>query len=347
LFSKYSKMVLAVGKNQVKELRDRFIPFSQLFPNLRMIEREEIGKIEPRVLEGRDPDQEILALVTQDGYTVDFKRLCHSFVNNALRKNPIMDIHLDTKLLKITREGDQYLVKTNKGDIRASVVVFSAGGHSLMYAKSLGYGKNLAVLSMAGSFYTAPKVLNGKVYTMQVPKLPFAAIHGDPEVHNSEVTRFGPTAKPIFQLERHNWSTFPEYWKTFGIGINPILSLLKIVFDRVLLSYIFVNFLYDLPIVGRRLFIREIRKIVPSIKLGELKFARGIGGTRPQIVNNTTRKLEMGEAKLTGENIIFNITPSPGASTCLGNSYTDAATIIEFLGGEFSFNKEAFEKDLM
>jgi malate dehydrogenase (quinone) len=347
LFSKYSKMVLAVGKNQVKELRDRFIPFSQLFPNLRMIERDEIGKIEPRVLEGRDPDQEILALVTQDGYTVDFKRLCHSFVNNALRKNPIMDIHLDTKLLKITREGDLYLVKTNKGDIRASVVVFSAGGHSLMYAKSLGYGKNLAVLSMAGSFYTAPKVLNGKVYTMQVPKLPFAAIHGDPEVHNSEVTRFGPTAKPIFQLERHNWSTFPEYWKTFGIGLNPILSLLKIVFDRVLLSYIFVNFLYDLPIVGRRLFIREIRKIVPSIKLGELKFARGIGGTRPQIVNNTTRKLEMGEAKLTGENIIFNITPSPGASTCLGNSYTDAATIIEFLGGEFSFNKEAFEKDLM
>ena len=347
LFSKYSKMVLAVGKSQVKELRDRFPPFSQLFPNLRMIEREEIGKIEPRVLEGRDPDQEILALVTEDGYTVDFKRLCHSFVNNALRKNPIMDIHLDTKLLKITREGDQYLVKTTKGDIKAKVVVFSAGGHSLMYAKSLGYGKNLAVLSMAGSFYTAPKVLNGKVYTMQVPKLPFAAIHGDPEVHNSEVTRFGPTAKPIFQLERHNWSTFPEYWKTFGIGLNPILSLLKIVFDRVLLSYIFVNFLYDLPIVGRLLFIRQIRKIVPSIKLGELKVASGIGGTRPQIVNNTTRKLEMGEAKLTGDNVIFNITPSPGASTCLGNSYTDAASIIEFLGGEFSFNKEAFEKDLM
>ena len=39
-----------------------------------MIEEDEIGKIEPRVLEGRDPDQEILALVTEDGYTVDFKQ---------------------------------------------------------------------------------------------------------------------------------------------------------------------------------------------------------------------------------------------------------------------------------
>ena len=91
IFSKYSKMVLAVGKNQVKELRERYPAFSQLFPNLRMIERDEIGKIEPRVLEGRDPDQEILALVTEDGYTVDFKRLCHSFVNNALKKNPVLE----------------------------------------------------------------------------------------------------------------------------------------------------------------------------------------------------------------------------------------------------------------
>ena len=127
----------------------------------------------------------------------------------------------------------------------------------------------------------------------------------------------------------------------------PVISLLKIVFDKVLLSYIFFNFLYDLPFIGRRLFIREIRKIVPSIKLNELKFAKGIGGTRPQIVNNTTRKLEMGEAKLSGENVIFNITPSPGASTCLGNAYSDTSKIIEFLGGKFKFNKEAFEKDLM
>jgi malate dehydrogenase (quinone) len=347
IFSKYSKMVLAVGANQVKELKQRYPAFSELFPKLRMIERDEIGKIEPRVVEGRDPGQEILALVTEDGYTVDYKRLCHSFVDNALMKNPELDIHLDTKLLKISKNGDQYSVLTNKGEFRSSVVIIAAGGHSLMIAKSLGYGKNLALLSMAGSFYTAPKVLNGKVYTIQVPKLPFAAIHGDPEVHSEQITRFGPTAKPIFQLERHNMSTFFEYWKTFGLGLSPILSLFKIISDKVLLSYIFVNFLYDLPFIGKRLFIKEIRKIVPSLKLSELKYAKGIGGTRPQIVNNTTRKLEMGEAKLDGDKIIFNITPSPGASTCLGNAYSDTQEVIKFLDNKFKFNKEAFEKDLM
>jgi malate dehydrogenase (quinone) len=347
IFSKYSKMVLAVGKSQVQELKGRYPAFSELFPKLKVIGRDEIGRIEPRVLEGRNPEQEILALVTEDGYTVDYKKLCHSFVNNALRNNPVLSIHINTKLLKISKSGDHFTAITDKGEITASVVIVAAGGHSLMFAKSLGYGKNLSVLSMAGSFYTAPKVLNGKVYTMQVPKLPFAAIHGDPEVHNDEVTRFGPTAKPIFQLERHNWSTFFEYWKTFGLGLSPIISLLKIIFDKVLFSYIFVNFLYDLPFVGKRLFIREIRKIVPSMKLTELHYAKGIGGTRPQIVNNTTRKLEMGEAKLSGDKIIFNITPSPGASTCLGNAYSDTSMIIDFLGNKFKFNKEAFEKDLM
>lgn len=347
IFSKYSKMVLAVGKNQVEELKKRFPDFSLLFPKLRMIGRDEIRNIEPRVIDGRDPSEEVLALVTEDGYTVDFKRLCHSFIDNSLKSNPNIDILLNTKLESITKGPDQFTVITNKGSINAKVVVIAAGGHSLMIAKSLGYGKNLAVLSMAGSFYTSPKVLNGKVYTMQVAKLPFAAIHGDPEVHSNQVTRFGPTAKPIFELERHNMSTFSEYWKTFGFGLSPIISLFKIISDKTLLSYIFVNFFYDLPFIGKRLFIRQVRKIVPTLKLSELQVAKGIGGTRPQIVNNTSRRLEMGEAKLCGEKIIFNITPSPGASTCLGNAYSDTFRIIEFFGNKFKFNEEAFRKDLM
>jgi malate dehydrogenase (quinone) len=350
LFRKYTKMVLGVGKKQVEDLRTRFLSFSQLFPNLRVIEKDEIGKLEPKVVEGRDPDQEIVALGTEDGYAVDFKLLCRSFVNNSKKLNPEIEIHLNTKLLKIIKNGEKYSIKTNKGIFSAKVVVVSAGGHSLMIAKSLGYGKNLSILSVAGSYYTAPKILNGKVYTIQMPKLPFAAIHGDPEVHDPDITRFGPTAKPIFLLERFNGKTFFDYWKTFGFGLSPVISLFKILFDKILFNYIFINFFYDWPFVGKRLFIKEIRKIVPNIQLNELTYvkrAKGrVGGARPQIVNNTTRKLELGEAKLVGDNIIFNITPSPGASTCMGNAYKDITKVIEFLGDNFTFNKEAFEKDL-
>jgi malate dehydrogenase (quinone) len=347
VFSKYSKMVLGVGQKQVDGLRKRFVVFRDLFPNLKLIERDEIARVEPRVVEGRDPGQQIVALMTPDGYTVDFKELCHSFVKNALKSKPSSEIHLDTRLLNIFKTDGKWLIKTNHGEFKADAVVFAAGGHSLMFAKSLGFGKNLSVLSMAGSFYISHnKLLNGKVYTIQVEKLPFAAIHGDPEVHNPNITRFGPTAKPIFQLERHNSKTFTEYWKTFGLGLSPIISLIKILFDKVLFGYVLMNVVYDLPLIGKLFFVREVRLIVPTIKTSELKFAKGIGGTRPQIVNNTTHKLEMGEAKLSGEKIIFNITPSPGASTCLGNAYNDTRTIIEFLNGKYKFDAQAFADDL-
>ena len=347
IFIKVPKMVLAVGKDQVKTLRDRYPSFGQLFPNLKMIEREEIGGIEPRIIEGRDPGQELLALLTEDGYTVDFRRLCLSFVNNAKALNPDLSIYLSTRVEKITRAGDSYIIKTDKGEFESGAVVVAAGSHSLIFAKSLGYGKNYSILSMAGSFYTGPKVLNGKVYTMQIPKLPFAAVHGDPEVNNEHITRFGPTAKPIFFLERYNYSTFWEYWKTFGLSIKPVLSILKISSDRVIFNYLLKNVFYDFPWIGKRLFLKEIKKIVPKVKLGEIKFAKKVGGTRPQIINNTTKKLELGEAKVLGDGIIFNITPSPGASTCLGNAFEDTSKVMEFLSGKFTFDKARFEKDLV
>lgn len=351
LFDKYTKMVLAVGKEQVEGLRTRYVSFSKLFPKLRLIERDEIGKLEPKIVEGRDTDQEIVALATEDGYAVDFQKLCYSFLERARKVNPDLEVHLSTKLLKVEKKGDFYSVITDKGEIRARVLVVSAGAHSLMIAKSLGYGKNLSILSVAGSYYTAPKVLNGKVYTIQMAKLPFAAIHGDPEVHHPEITRFGPTAKPIFLLERFNGKTFFEYWKTFGSGIKPVLSLLRILSDRILFKYIFVNFFYDWPYIGKRLFIKEIRKIVPGIKPNEITYVSKVkgrvGGARPQIVNNTTKKLELGEAKLVGDNAIFNITPSPGASTCMGNAYVDVQKIVEFFDNKYTFNKEEFEKDLI
>jgi len=347
LFIKVPKMVLAVGKEQVDTLAKRYESFSKLFPNLRMIGKEEIGKIEPRILEDRDPNQELLALITEDGYTVDFKKLSHSFVENAKKENPGICFYLSTKVIKIIKNENSFKVISDKGEFEASAVIITAGSHSLKIAKSLGYGKNFSILSMSGSFYTGPKVLNGKVYTMQVAKLPFAAIHGDPEVHNPNVTRFGPTAKPIFLLERYNYSTFWEYWKTFGIGIKPVLSILNILFDRVIFNYIIKNVIYDIPSIGKRAFLKEIKKIIPGIKLNEIRFAHKVGGTRPQIINNTTKKLEMGEAKIVGDKIIFNITPSPGASTCLGNAFEDTTKLMEFLDNKFKFNKEQFEKDLV
>jgi len=50
----------------------------------------------------------------------------------------------------------------------------------------------------------------------------------------------------------------------------------------------------------------------------------------------------MGEAKIVGDGVIFNITPSPGASTCLKNAMKDVHTLVDFFDGEIEFDETAF-----
>ncbi|WP_019508812.1 FAD-dependent oxidoreductase [Pleurocapsa sp. PCC 7319] len=347
IYTKYHKMVLGVGKEQAEKLRDRYQEFKQLFPDLKILDRAEIVKKEPRVLEARRTEEEIIALFTHEGYTVDFKLLSESFLDNSLDiSGKDINLMFDTKVTKITRENHSYHIKTKHKSIQAKVVAIAAGAHSLLFAKSLGYGLDYALLSVAGSFYFAPQLLNGKVYTVQRQKLPFAAIHGDPEVHDKAIARFGPTAKVLPMLERHKYSSIIEYFQTAGLSLKAVSSFLKILSDPIIFKYIALNFVYDFPIIGKRLFIKEVRKIIPSIKLEDLTYARGYGGVRPQIVNLNTKALEMGEAKILGDQIIFNITPSPGASTCLQNALEDTERIIDFLDHNYQFDRERFMADL-
>lgn len=253
---------------------------------------------------------------------------------------------MGTKVVSIQKEGEVYRIETDGEVVLAKVVVFTAAAYSLLFAKSLGYGKGYALLNVAGNFYLAPGVLNGKVYTVQLKKIPFAAVHGDSEVHDRSKTRFGPTAKVTLQLEPRNFASMFKYFQTAGLSINAFISFFNILFDEVILKYMVRNFIYDIPFIGKRLFLKEVQKIVPSLQANDLQLAKGYGGIRPQIVNLKTKRLEMGEAKIVGENIIFNITPSPGASTCLQNAEYDAERILTFLGQDYTFDKNRFLQDL-
>jgi malate dehydrogenase (quinone) len=338
------KMVLAVGNEEVAELERRYHEFHEEFPNFKKLTREEIFEVEPKVIEGRDPKQEVLALVSDKGYALNYQKISVSFAKEALKKNKQIDIFLGRNVVSILRYGQLWKIKTNEGELIAKTVVVTSGPHSLLFAKSLGYGKEFGILPVAGSFYTACGLLKGKVYTMQIKKLPFAAIHGDPNVNDPMETRFGPTAKVLPLLERHHWNTFGDFLKTSAFTISGILSLLKIISDKTIFFYMFKNLFFDAPILGKWLFLKEVRKIVPTIKWNDLEHGTGLGGIRPQVVDTEKKKLEMGEAKIIGENIIFDITPSPGASVCLENARKNAIEIGKFLK-DYNFDQERFLHD--
>ena len=346
MHSKRSKMVLAVGDEEVEKLESRYHEegFGDLYPKLREIGREEIADLEPKVVEGRDPNTELRALQTPDGYVVDYGMVSKSFVDEANEEEGV-DVYTGTEVTNVEDFGEDFRIATTNGRFSADAVVVAAGSHSLQIAKEMGYGENMSLLPVAGSFFLADDLLNGKVYTLQMKKLPFAAVHGDADVHDGSITRFGPTAKVVPELERGRLSTVTDFTDVFGFTPDSLLSYANILSDRILFPYVVRNLVYDLPEVGKRAVLPNVRKVVPTVDLSDIDRAKGYGGVRPQIVDTDAKDLDMGEAKITGDGILFNITPSPGASTCLKNAMTDVQRVIDFLDDDHEFDEEAFRAE--
>ncbi len=62
--------------------------------------------------------------------------------------------------------------------------------------------------------------------------------------------------------------------------------------------------------------------------------------TRPQVLDRSKKKLILGERKIiTHQGITFNMTPSPGATSCLENALTDAKEITQYLGAHLDVER--------
>ncbi|NKN34602.1 FAD-dependent oxidoreductase [Marichromatium bheemlicum] len=353
IIQRMPKMVLGVGAEECRYIRERHARFKDLFPRMELLEREAIAELEPNVarIDGRWRDEEIVATGTADEYcAVDFQALAQSFSDACARLDRTSGKQitqlLSTKVESIRKEGGDYVLRTNRGLLQARAVVVCAGGHSLLMAQEMGLGLEYSCLPVAGSFYFAPEALNGKVYTVQNPNLPFAAVHGDHDVKERGKTRFGPTALMLPMLERYNRASIREFFKVqrFDRDVAAVVwDLMKVPDIR---NYVLRNFLYEVPWLNRQLFVREIRKIVPALQASEISYAEGFGGIRPQLIDKRARKLRMGEAKISdGGGIIFNMTPSPGGTSCLGAGEGDMRAIAEYLGARI--DEHAFEQELL
>jgi len=347
----HQKMALGVGKDEVEFITKRYNDFKELFPYLELYDKEKLKELEPKLVymeDGSERPEEIVAMGASGEYTtVDFGQMTEELAAEAQKCEAITDIFYNSEVEDINKTADGYDVKTVNGDTyKARYVVVNAGAHSLYLAHKMGHGKHMGCLPMAGSFYmTTQKLLNGKVYMVQNDKLPFAALHGDPDILANGLTRFGPTALMMPKLERYKPGTYIDFFKTLNFDMNIVKIFWDLLKESDIRNYVFKNFLFEVPILNKKLFVQDAKKIVPSLTEDDIEYAEGFGGVRPQVLDKDKQKLMLGEASIdTGEGIIFNMTPSPGATSCLGNAERDINKVVPYLNLEF--NEAAFLSDL-
>ena len=323
------KMVLGVGSEEVEGLEKGYHSWlKNIFPGLSLLGKKELERIEPNVVNGRDKREEIGALLSDKGYMVNFGLLAKQLAKDARVRGKKIDIILGARVIEATPRVSGYKVLTNKGEFYGGFVEFASGSYSLYFAKSMGYDKGLTILSIGGNFFYSKKVLRGKVYRVQKGGIPFAAVHGDPDITRPGITRFGPTVTVPLELEKGHPETFTDYMKVFDFNEPTFESISNILFNKDIESILRRNAVYALPEIGRYEFLKmEAGVIVPSLKVGDLHFASGTGGIRPQIIDEKKRNLLLGASKLYGDNVVFNITPSPGASSALGSGLEDSILI--------------------
>lgn len=347
---KYPKMILAVGDEECERLEERYEIFKDAFPYMELWNAERIAEVEPKVAlkDGKPRPEKILASGCTNEYSaVDYGKLAKSFVKSARKTGKDIQVSLSSKVDKIIRFDDHYELQTAQGTFMAKFVVVSAGAHSLLLANQIGYGMDMSILPMAGSFYFIPEMLNGKVYTMQNDKLPFAALHGDPDLTEPDKTRLGPTALAMPKLERYTGGTYIDFWKSLKLDRKVLKVFWDLMKDSTIRNYIFRNFLFEIPWINKKIFVKDAQKIIPDLTTEDLTYADGYGGIRGQVIDKTTMELKLGEASIVPQNgnIIFNMTPSPGATTCLGNAYRDAKIVCQRLG--INLNQEALVNELL
>ena len=349
------KMALGVGESEVELIKERFEKFKELYPYLQLFNKEELKKIEPKLVfdgHGEERAEDIIAMGVQSGVytTIDYGAMANSFVQNAKSvEGKTCDLYLNTEVQNITKVGDKLYIRTaNRLSLSADFVVVDAGAHSLWLAHKMGLGQDLSTICIAGSFYlTKQKLLNGKVYMVQNPKLPFAALHGDPDLLADGCTRFGPTALTLPKLERYKGCrSVPEFFQSLNFDMDVAKVIWQNFGDSEVRDFLIRNIGFEIPILGKKLFVKNARKIIPSIREEDIYYAKGFGGVRPQVISHSQKKLLLGEARI-GENpgIIFNMTPSPGATSCLGNALRDAKSACEYLG--VSFDDAKFDAEMM
>ena len=235
-----------------------------------------------------------------------------------LRPSTCGSVWLSTEFLSARQIDGRGHVKTSLGPIEARLIINCAGLQADVVAKKTGARPGVRIIPFRGEYYAlrgdSRQLVNGLVYPVPDPKLPFLGVHLTPGVDGSMAA--GPNAVLATKREGYTrWDfafqdvastlTYGGFWWLIGRYWRPGIAEIN-------------------RSLRKSVFVKSLQRLVPDIAADDL--VRGATGVRAQAVDRRGRLIDD-----------FRVEESPGAIHVL-NAPSPAAT-SSLMIGKFIANK--------
>jgi len=267
---------------------------------LRMIGPEELSEIEPHCTG-------VEAMVVPGTGIVDYKLVARKYADLIQQNGG--SLLLNCRVQNIVKRGNEIILETTQGSVKATRVINCAGLHSDRIVKLAGDNTALQIVPFRGEYYEIVpdrrKLVRNLIYPVADPRFPFLGVHFTRHINGG--IEAGPNAVLALKREGYRktdfnlqdavetalfpgfWKMAAKYWKS-GVG----------------------EYYRSLSKAG---FTRALQKLLPEIQQSDL--VPGGAGVRAQALDRTGKLLDDFTIIRSDRMIHVCNVPSPAATASL------------------------------
>ena len=310
------KIVLATNNIQAKKLLELKINGEKNgLKDLKILDSNELKEIEPNAAGNA-------ALFVPESGIIDYKQTTKKFAEKITSINKKSKIILSCEVLNFNNN----FLLTSKGKIYTKNNIFCAGLFSDRLAKKDNLNTNMKIVGFRGDYYKLKDSSRHKVknliYPVPNPEFPFLGVHLTRMTDGS--IECGPNA--VYSFKREGYNKF-----SFNL-MDAIESLFFIGTLKLFINHWKFGLNEYKRSFSKRLFLRDLQKLVPSLKLDDLE--KGKSGVRAMALGKDGEVIDDFKIVKNNKNIHVLNAPSPAATACLAI----ADNIVLAFAKHFSLN---------
>jgi L-2-hydroxyglutarate oxidase LhgO len=219
------------------------------------------------------------------------------------------EIRTDTQVLDVRRSGREWVVETNRGELRTRHLINCAGLYCDWIARKAGLTPPLRIVPFRGEYYKlAPEresLVKTLIYPVPDPAFPFLGVHFTRMVRGG--VEAGPNAVLSLRREGYRKTDFDarESWDTLGF---PGFWKLAAKYWRTGAGEIYRSF-------SKRAFVHALQRLLPALRDEDL--APGGSGVRAQAVDESGALIDDFSIQFSEGAVHVLNAPSPAATASI------------------------------